>query len=240
MPIAKLPIVAALAVLALVSASPARAQAPAPTGTGGAAFGEVGPTGLDVAPGALLGGTLQVSGTVAAAAGGPVRVEDLDPRTRTWTAVARVAAGPQGDFTAQWTPSAPGQFVLRAVPDVAATSPAQAAASAPTAQTTVYRPARATWYGPGFWGRRTACGVRLGRATLGVAHRRLPCGTPVSLYYGGRQVAVPVIDRGPFANNASLDLTQAAARQLGMTETSQIGWVPIAAPVPAPAPATAG
>src|SRR5206468_12183409 len=38
----------------------------------------------------------------------------------------------------------------------------------------------ATWYGPGLYGRRTACGERLGPGTLGVAHRSLPCGTPVT------------------------------------------------------------
>ena len=57
---------------------------------------------------------------------------------------------------------------------------------------------KATWYGPGFYGKRTACGKRLGRATIGVAHRTLPCGTRVTFYHGGRFVTVPVIDRGPF------------------------------------------
>lgn len=74
--------------------------------------------------------------------------------------------------------------------------------------------ARTTWYGPGFWGNRTACGQRLQRGTWGVAHRTLPCGTMVVLRYGTRRVAVPVIDRGPFSH-ASLDLTQRTADYLG-------------------------
>ena len=46
----------------------------------------------------------------------------------------------------------------------------------------------ATWYGPGFYGSRTACGERLGRRTVGVAHRSLPCGTKLTIRYKGRFV----------------------------------------------------
>jgi rare lipoprotein A (peptidoglycan hydrolase) len=80
----------------------------------------------------------------------------------------------------------------------------------------------ATWYGPGFFGRRTACGQVLRRATEGVAHRRLPCGTKVTIYYRGRLATVPVVDRGPYSNRASWDLTQATARELGIRRTSRI------------------
>jgi rare lipoprotein A (peptidoglycan hydrolase) len=77
------------------------------------------------------------------------------------------------------------------------------------------RALKATWYGPGFYGKRTACGHRLGRATLGVAHRTLPCGTRVTFYHDGHFVTVAVIDRGPFRPGVEWDLTAAAARQLG-------------------------
>jgi peptidoglycan hydrolase-like protein with peptidoglycan-binding domain len=80
----------------------------------------------------------------------------------------------------------------------------------------------ATWYGPGFYGRRTACGVRLAPGTLGVAHRRLPCGTPVTFYRAGRFVTVQVIDRGPFRKGVAWDLTQAAARELGVHATARL------------------
>jgi peptidoglycan lytic transglycosylase len=80
----------------------------------------------------------------------------------------------------------------------------------------------ATWYGPGFFGRRTACGQVLRRSTVGVAHRRLPCGTQVTVYYRGRIATVPVIDRGPYAHRAAWDLTQATARQLGIERTSRV------------------
>jgi peptidoglycan hydrolase-like protein with peptidoglycan-binding domain len=80
----------------------------------------------------------------------------------------------------------------------------------------------ATWYGPGLYGRRTACGVKLAPATLGVAHRKLPCGTPVTFYRAGRFVTVQVIDRGPFRRGVSWDLTQAAARELGVRATARL------------------
>ena len=86
----------------------------------------------------------------------------------------------------------------------------------------VYRRTLATWYGPGFYGRRTACGQRLTTETLGVAHRRLPCGTKVSLLYRGRTVTVPVIDRGPFTS-AEYDLTSRTARRIGFSGKTTIG-----------------
>jgi peptidoglycan hydrolase-like protein with peptidoglycan-binding domain len=81
---------------------------------------------------------------------------------------------------------------------------------------------KATWYGPGFYGRRTACGKRLGRATLGVAHRTLPCGTRVTFYHGGRFATVAVIDRGPFRQGVAWDLTEAAAKRLGFRSTGAL------------------
>jgi putative peptidoglycan binding protein/rare lipoprotein A (RlpA)-like double-psi beta-barrel protein len=81
---------------------------------------------------------------------------------------------------------------------------------------------RATWYGPGLYGNRTACGKRLRPQTLGVAHKSLPCGTPVTFYRGGRFITVPVIDRGPFRHGVAWDLTAAAARKLGMASTSRL------------------
>ena len=80
----------------------------------------------------------------------------------------------------------------------------------------------ATWYGPGFYGKRTACGKRLGRGTVGVAHKTLPCGTHVTFYHGGHFVTVEVIDRGPFRRGVAWDLTAAAARELGFRSTGAL------------------
>jgi rare lipoprotein A (peptidoglycan hydrolase) len=75
---------------------------------------------------------------------------------------------------------------------------------------------RATWYGPGLWGRRTACGVKLERGTVGIAHRKLPCGTRVTLAYRGRWRRARVIDRGPYRKGYGLDLTRTLAARLGV------------------------
>lgn len=80
----------------------------------------------------------------------------------------------------------------------------------------------ATWYGPGFYGNRTACGKRLTRRTVGVAHKRLPCGTKVTLKYGGRFLRTKVIDRGPYAHGAGWDLTSRAAQKLRFVTTDRI------------------
>ena len=81
---------------------------------------------------------------------------------------------------------------------------------------------RATWYGPGFYGKRTACGKRLAPSTVGVAHRTLPCGTRVTFYHGGHFATVAVIDRGPFRRGVAWDLTAAAAKQLGFRTTGRL------------------
>ena len=83
---------------------------------------------------------------------------------------------------------------------------------------------------PGFWGHTTACGETLRRGTIGVANRRLPCGTKVAIYYAGRMLVVPVIDRGPYANGADWDLTEATGRALGIAGTARIGAVSLARP----------
>jgi peptidoglycan lytic transglycosylase len=96
------------------------------------------------------------------------------------------------------------------VPGGAETSPPTASSSG---SWTNYKPA--TWYGPGFWGRSTACGTILTKRTLGVAHRKLPCGTQVTFSYGGRSVTATVIDRGPFRKGYSWDLTKKTAKRVG-------------------------
>ena len=84
------------------------------------------------------------------------------------------------------------------------------------------RPRMATYYGPGLYGRRTACGMRLTTRLVGVAHRRLPCGSAVTVFYGGRFATLRVVDRGPFTSGVTFDLTAAAARRLGMRATARV------------------
>jgi rare lipoprotein A (peptidoglycan hydrolase) len=106
----------------------------------------------------------------------------------------------------------------------------------------------ATWFGPGFYGNKTACGQTLTPAVVGVAHRTLPCGTLVRVSWHGHTLTVPVLDRGPYAHGADWDLTAGAARALGITETVRIrthvvgataNTPTLGAPAPAPAAAAA-
>jgi hypothetical protein len=77
-----------------------------------------------------------------------------------------------------------------------------------------FRSAGASWYGPGLYGNKTACGQTLRATTIGVAHRSLPCGTMVKFVYEGHAVVAPVIDRGPFVKGRAWDLTAAASEAL--------------------------
>jgi rare lipoprotein A (peptidoglycan hydrolase) len=81
---------------------------------------------------------------------------------------------------------------------------------------------RATWYGPGFWGNTTACGKKLTKKTVGVAHRKLPCGTRVTFAYKGRWVRAKVIDRGPYRKGYRWDLTQRLAKRLGALQAGTV------------------
>jgi peptidoglycan lytic transglycosylase len=85
-----------------------------------------------------------------------------------------------------------------------------------------FRRAAASWYGPGFYGNRTACGGTLGYSTLGVAHKTMPCGTRLTLRYQGREVRVRVIDRGPYVAGREFDLTGATKARLGFGSTGTV------------------
>lgn len=81
-----------------------------------------------------------------------------------------------------------------------------------------------SWYGPGFYGHRTACGYALTTSLVGVAHRTLPCGTIVKFRNKGRTVAVPVVDRGPYVAGRQWDLTGGACLALAHCYTGPIEW----------------
>lgn len=74
----------------------------------------------------------------------------------------------------------------------------------------------ASWYGPGFEGRPTASGEPYNPKGYTTAHKTLPFGTNLIVGYKGRSVPVRVNDRGPFTDGRELDLSQAAARDLGL------------------------
>lgn len=82
-----------------------------------------------------------------------------------------------------------------------------------------YRLAGASWYGGGG---SLACGGELTSYTMGVANKTLPCGTVVTLRYGGREVSVPVVDRGPYVAGREFDLTEATKRALGFEGVGEV------------------
>jgi rare lipoprotein A len=80
---------------------------------------------------------------------------------------------------------------------------------------------QASWYGPGFFGNRTANGEVFRPGTLTAAHRTLPFGTKVRVtnMRNGRTAVVRINDRGPFHGNRVIDLAHGAAHQLGLVSS---------------------
>jgi rare lipoprotein A len=76
----------------------------------------------------------------------------------------------------------------------------------------------ASWYGPGFAGRRTANGEVFDPSQLTAAHKTLPFGTQVKVtnLNNGSSVVVRINDRGPFKPGRVIDLSRAAAERIGM------------------------
>lgn len=96
----------------------------------------------------------------------------------------------------------------------------------------------ASWYGPRFHGRRTANGERYNMNELTAAHPSLPFNTRVAVRNTrtGREVVVRINDRGPFSKNRIIDLSYAAAREVGVvapgTASVEIFLVPAAGAPP--------
>ncbi len=112
-----------------------------------------------------------------------------------------------------------GTFALDAAADTGGVVASPGTPAAP-----VHPSGIATWFGPGFYGKKTACGQTLTTTMVGVANRTLPCGTLVNVTYHGRRLTVPVIDRGPYSHiGADWDLTAQAAHTLGVEDTVRIG-----------------
>lgn len=137
-----------------------------------------------------------------------------------WETVAHARTGADGRFRTSWATHSLGNYEVRA--KVGTTGPSARADH----QVIVYKTSEASWYGPGFYGNRTACGETLRPSTLGVAHKTLPCGTKVALYYRGHAVTVPVIDRGPYAAGREYDLTAETKDRLHFGSTGTVWSAP--------------
>jgi rare lipoprotein A len=233
-----------LAVLSTGIACCAATTAQAAPGTGGVAlptllppataplgYGKPGTRALVARSSTLLGNTVAVRGTMPGAAGRAVILQRRDDRG--WHAVARTRVRSSERFAIRWLADRSGSVSLRAVIAPLKRSdsrgdrgrPSATTIAAPVVGLTIFRPAKASFYGPGLFGHETACGQLLTPDLHGVAHRRLPCGTLVEIMYKDREITVPVIDRGPFSGAYSWDLTQATADALGFQASGSIGYV---------------
>jgi rare lipoprotein A (peptidoglycan hydrolase) len=79
-----------------------------------------------------------------------------------------------------------------------------------------------SWYGPGFYGHRTACGLELTKTLIGVAHRTLKCGTIITFKWDGISISAPVVDRGPYVTGRQFDMTGGLCVKLNHCFTGKI------------------
>jgi rare lipoprotein A (peptidoglycan hydrolase) len=160
----------------------------------------------------LVGSKLKVRGLLEGAAGQDVQIQRS--RGARWRTLDTVKARSGGRFTAKLPARALGKMKVRAVGPEDTRSEVRRAIA--------YRAASASYYGPGLYGNKLACGGTLTPGTVGVANKTLPCGTRVRLHYRGRSVTTKVIDRGPYAAGRVYDLTEATKRRLGFGSTGNV------------------
>jgi rare lipoprotein A len=158
-------------------------------------------------------GTL-LEGRHAGLAGQLVTLQALGRRG--WHTLTRARSGARGRFRLSYAPRRLGSEWLRLR---FAGSDSALGSHRRLGQLNVFRLAEASWYGGGG---NLACGGSLTSSTMGVANKTLPCGTLVTLRYGGRMVRVPVVDRGPYVAGREFDLTEATKNALGFGGVAQV------------------
>ncbi len=160
-----------------------------------------------------LGTRMLVKGTVSPKGAG--RRVRLQVRTRKgWQSVAKDRTSKGGSFRLRYTPKSPGSLKTRVV---FLGDSKHRSSRRTVGRVNVFRKAYASWYGPGLYGNTLGCGGRLSPGTIGVAHKSLPCGTPLTVRHNGRSVRVRVIDRGPYVGNREYDLTSATRSRIGFS-----------------------
>lgn len=167
----------------------------------------------------LRGKDIAIRGRLSPGVGGR-KVTVQRQRKGDWDRVAAARTDGDGSYRAEWTPDELGSHPVRAKfggDDLNGSVKRQV-----EHRVHVYRSADASWYGPGLYGNRTACGQTLREDTVGVAHKQLPCGTKVRFHYRGETEKIRVIDRGPFIAGREWDLTEAAKRKLGFPDLDEI------------------
>ena len=87
-----------------------------------------------------------------------------------------------------------------------------------------------SWYGPGFYGNKTANGETYTGNEMTAAHKSLPFGSLVRVTWQGRSIVVRINDRGPYISGRVLDLSRAAASALGMSGVARGAKIEIVKP----------
>jgi rare lipoprotein A len=173
---------------------------------------------------AILRKGLTFSGSAPGEAGQTIEIQRSGHQTGwTWANTVHTTINSDGSFAATWSTNHIGRFRMRAI--VSSGDSASSASVTPSVTSTVYRPSQASWYGPGMYGKRTACGEKLTKTTIGVANKTLPCGMRVAIYYRGHTLTVPVIDHGPYVAGRDWDLTAATAQALDIGGVATIDAV---------------
>lgn len=96
--------------------------------------------------------------------------------------------------------------------------------AATTVASSGWQTAKVSWYGPGFYGRKTASGAVLTQGMMNVAHRSLAFGTRIEFRYKGRTCVAVVNDRGPFVAGRVFDLGPGTAAALGFSGVGTVEW----------------
>jgi rare lipoprotein A len=160
----------------------------------------------------LSGAPLTVAGRLEPATAG--RVVSLQARSAGgWQTIATTRTGDRGGFNLRYTGAENGSRSLRVR---FAGDRGNAAVAAPAGSVIGMVETVASWY---YDAGNTACGFH---ATYGVANLTLPCGTKVTISYGGRSVLATVDDRGPYVGGRSFDLDQNTAQALGMAGVATV------------------
>jgi hypothetical protein len=204
------------------------AQADAPVATGGVTTDQPAPAASTPATGSdrivhVLSRDLVTSGSTSVS----VRVRALDfpvslelrvGRTGRKVADGTVAPGEKVTLTGTANRGETLRLLVRRTDGGPHTNDIQIG----TVKRETLRPTTASWYGPGLYGQRTACGQTLTRGLRGVANKSLKCGTKITVRYRGRSTSAVVVDRGPYVGNREFDLTYATAQAIGFNAVGRI------------------
>ncbi|MBI4898807.1 MAG: hypothetical protein HY827_10640 [Actinobacteria bacterium] len=166
----------------------------------------------------LGGDGIHVRGVVTSTTAKSLVTLQVRPAGRgSWHDAGKIRVAPGRKFTLAWRGHRPGRYAIRLVATAGGKRGLDHLGLA-----YVYRRTFASWYGPGFYGHRTACGGTLTASVVGVANKTLPCGTRVTFHLHGRTVTARVIDRGPYVGGREWDLTPALRRRLHFGSTGVV------------------